>query len=113
LDHAGVQYEFLEIPDGRSTVAFLVKTSSPNLIISDAQLPGFDLEELLTTLKQSDALKRVPLVVISGMRNPQFIERIKAFGAADYILKPSTLEGWRHIGEQLKQTLESTVPKKV
>ena len=62
---------------------------------------------MIARLKQSEALKHVPVIVISGMVDPSVIERTRSSGAADYIAKPSNLEGWFQLGERLKQAVET------
>jgi CheY-like chemotaxis protein len=63
----------------------------PDLIILDLNLPGTDGREVLTTIKQSAALKKIPVVVFSTSSNPKDIEACYQSGANSYLLKPMNI----------------------
>lgn len=61
----------------------------PDLIISDALMPGIDGFQFLRTLKQRDELRSIPFVFYSAVytgRNEQ--ELALSLGAAGFITKP-------------------------
>ncbi len=62
--------------------------SYPDLIILDLNLPGTDGREVLTTIKQSETLKTIPVVVLSTSSNPKDIEACYQSGCNSYMLKP-------------------------
>lgn len=74
------------VSDGEEAVKAL-KRSQPDLLLLDIILPklsGFDILELI----QRDAsLARPKIIVISNSGQPVEIERAKALGAADYLVK--------------------------
>jgi CheY-like chemotaxis protein len=63
----------------------------PDLIILDLNLPGTDGREVLATIKQSTALKQIPVVVFSTSSNPKDIETCYQSGANSYLLKPMNI----------------------
>jgi CheY-like chemotaxis protein len=65
--------------------------SHPDLIILDLNLPGTDGREILATIKQSKALKAIPIVVFSTSSNPKDIEACYQSGANSYMLKPMNI----------------------
>tara|TARA_B100000508_G_scaffold123173_1_gene105698 strand:- start:1048 stop:1488 length:441 start_codon:yes stop_codon:yes gene_type:complete len=62
----------------------------PNVIILDLMLPGAQGEDILTTLKEHETLKDIPVVVFSNKSTPQDIDRCKSLGASEYFVKSST-----------------------
>lgn len=107
LDHAGLAYQLSEFSSGDSALQALSDGEpTPDLIITDANLPRIGLAELLVGLKQLAKLQAVPIIVISGMTDQRLTQRALANGAKDYIVKPSDLEGWLAIGQRIKQLME-------
>lgn len=106
LDTAALQYELLEVPDGRVALDRLLNAIQPlHLIITDFVVPGMDFEQLLSGLESVPALRDVPVIVMSGMRDAKLIRRMQG-RVADYLTKPANLDGWREIGQQLKRKLQ-------
>ncbi len=65
----------------------------PELIILDLNLPGTDGREVLVTIKQSETLKTIPVVVLSTSANPKDITACYEAGANSYMLKPMDING--------------------
>jgi CheY-like chemotaxis protein len=64
---------------------------NPDLIILDLNLPGTDGREILVLVKQTKALKVIPIVVLSTSSNPKDIEICYQSGANSYMLKPMNI----------------------
>lgn len=60
----------------------------PDLILLDVRMPGLDGYEVCRRLKNHTALKKVPVIFLSGLMGPN--DKMRAFeaGAVDYIVKP-------------------------
>jgi CheY-like chemotaxis protein len=69
----------------------LSDASKPGLILLDLNLPGTDGREVLFTIKQSQRLKMIPVVVLSTSSNPKDIEDCYQSGVSSYILKPMNI----------------------
>jgi len=67
-------YDIVTAPDGKSGIE-KAKTEKPDMILLDQVLPDIQGNEVLTTLKQDDATKSIPVAMLSN------------FGQTDYILK--------------------------
>lgn len=59
----------------------------PDLVLLDIVMPKKDGYEVLEEMSQDDALKKIPVIVISNSGQPVEIERILALGAKDYLVK--------------------------
>jgi CheY-like chemotaxis protein len=75
----------------------------PDLIVLDLNLPGTDGREVLATIKQSKALKQIPVVVFSTSSNPKDIEACYQSGANSYLLKPMNIN---ELKESVKMMLD-------
>jgi CheY-like chemotaxis protein len=78
--------------DGDEALDFLNQTPfNPDLIILDLNLPGTDGREILVTIKQTQKLRSIPIVVLSTSSNPKDIEACYQSGVNSYMLKPMNI----------------------
>jgi DNA-binding response OmpR family regulator len=81
-------YDTVHAADGYSAIAVAQK-ERPNLIILDLGLPAGDGFVVLERLQKSDALSRIPVIVLTA-RDPQSSEKgTLAAGAAAFFQKPA------------------------
>lgn len=86
------------VPDGVEAMAFLRKEGkygkapSPDLILLDLNLPRKDGREVLAELKTDEALKRIPVVVLTSSKAEQDIARSYELQASCYVTKPLDLD---------------------
>jgi CheY-like chemotaxis protein len=68
---------------------------NPNLIVLDLNLPGTDGREVLATIKATQSLKTIPVVVLSTSSDPKDVAVCYQSGANSYMLKPMKLDKLR------------------
>ena len=61
---------------------------SPNVILSDVEMPRMGGFEFVRALREDEALKNIPVVFISSKTDPADREQAAAVGAAAYVTKP-------------------------
>jgi len=66
----------------------LAHEQQPDLIVLDLHLPDMSGEDVLQYLQQSDATRRIPVVVLSADAGKKRIARMLRLGARDYVTKP-------------------------
>ncbi len=66
---------------------------TPGLILLDLNMPRKDGREALTEIKADEALKRIPVVVLTTSKADEDIARTYAEGANSFIAKPVSLDG--------------------
>ena len=79
-------YQVVTAPDGKSGLN-MAKSEKPNFIILDQVLPDIQGNEVLTTLKQDDDTKAIPVVLFSNFYKPELMQQAINQGAVDYLLK--------------------------
>lgn len=67
----------------------LVKASSSgvDLILLDIMLPDIDGFDLLETIKSNDNTKKIPVIIMSNLGQPEDRQQGRALGAVDYLVK--------------------------
>ncbi len=77
--------------DGQEALK-LIQDDPPDLIISDIEMPNMNGYELCRQVKQDAKLRRIPLILLSTLADPQdIIEGLQA-GADNYVTKPYETE---------------------
>lgn len=66
-------------------------TLIPECIFLDVNMPRMNGVECLQELRTFKRLENVPIYMCSTSSDPKIIEKIKALGARDFIVKPSTI----------------------
>ncbi len=71
----------------------LAKTSKPDLILMDIQMPEMDGLEATRILKTDAATKDIPILALSSYAMKGDKERILAAGCDEYLSKPLDIKG--------------------
>jgi two-component system cell cycle response regulator DivK len=85
LQSAG--YEIVEATTGEDAVV-TAEARVPDLILMDIQLPGIDGYEATRRIKANDALRRIPLIVVTSYALSGDDAKAFAAGADAYVAKP-------------------------
>ena len=100
---AGVKNPILHFATGGAAMAYL-RTSQHAvgslLILLDLNLPDMTGIDILQTLKADDALKKVPVIVLTTTDDKREIERCYELGCSVYITKPVEYE---HFAQAIRQ----------
>jgi two-component system cell cycle response regulator DivK len=80
-------YDVIEATTGEEAVA-TAAARRPDLILMDIQLPGIDGYEATRRIKADDALRRIPLIVVTSYALSGDDVKALAAGADAYVAKP-------------------------
>lgn len=80
------KFDILSYTDSKEALAWIEDGFTPDLIVTDLDMPGMNGLELIRTLRA--AFPNLPIMVVSGSKNSN--DRIEALeaGADDFLLKP-------------------------
>lgn len=64
----------------------LIKTNSPDIVITDIRMPGYDGLELIGKAKEINL--SIEFIIISGYQHFDYAQKAIKYGVMDYLLKP-------------------------
>jgi len=64
--------------------------ASPSLVFLDIRLPKLDGMEVLRRLKEDEATRVIPVVMLTNYDDPELIRSSRELGAKDYVVKVNT-----------------------
>jgi DNA-binding response OmpR family regulator len=101
LSAAGYQVQVAEdaVAGGRALLA-----QTPDLIISDVNMPFLDGFELLSLLRADAETASIPVILLSGRSDGDTMAKAVELGAADFLTKPVT-------HEQLLESVEACLTR--
>ena len=80
-------YEVVTCRDGAEALA-ISATANPQLIVMDVMMPGLDGLSAIRQLKQNEATRSIPVVVLSSKGHALTRVEAEAAGAALFLAKP-------------------------
>ena len=83
-----------EAPDGESAVKALTAKLA-RLVLSDLNMPGLDGLGLLKTVRETDALKKMAFIMLTGSSDRESVQKAIELGVNNYIVKPFTVANLR------------------
>jgi CheY-like chemotaxis protein len=103
LRDAKVRNNLSVVGDGVEALRFLRREGKysdaprPDLILLDLNLPKMDGREVLAAIKADEALRTIPVVVLTTSRAEQDIAKSYALHANCYVTKPVDLDQFLHV----------------
>jgi CheY-like chemotaxis protein len=109
IRRAGVTNDIVPFADGTSALAYLlgedgtgaVNAGRPLLILLDLNMPDMTGVDILKIVKENEALKRTPVIVLTTTDDQREIQRCYDLGCNVYITKPVNYEGFSNAIRQL------------
>ena len=83
----GADYTIYTATNGTSALE-KAKEYLPDLIMLDILMPGMDGYQTLAEIKETEEIKRIPIIFITGLDSEEDEEKGLSLDAADYIIKP-------------------------
>lgn len=77
----------VEASNGEEGLA-VAAAESPDIIILDITMPVMDGVTMLTKLKENDALKGIPVIMLTAESGRENVAYIAKLGVRDYLVKP-------------------------
>ncbi|RMF83022.1 MAG: response regulator [Nitrospinota bacterium] len=109
LQESKILVDLHVVTDGVEAMAFLRREGpyedAPrlDLLLLDLNLPRKDGREVLAEMKADQALRRIPVVVLTSSEAEEDLVKSYDLQASAYITKPVDLEGFRKIVHGIKE----------
>lgn len=86
---ANHNHSIAAVKNGREAIQMLIM-EQPDLVLLDMMMPGVDGAEVIRTIRSTPELEAIPIIVVSGVAQPESIPEISL---ADLILsKPIPID---------------------
>jgi chemotaxis family two-component system response regulator Rcp1 len=110
LEEHNVNCDLFVAADGERAVAFIDEldfgsAGCPALAILDLNLPKRTGREVLLRMRESPVWDSIPVVILTSSDSERDRAETAKLGASKYIKKPSNLEAFLRIGDEVKQLL--------
>lgn len=103
LEASRVFVEISVVIDGVQALDYLLRrppfadAEPPDLILLDLNLPRMHGKEVLAEIKRHDALRRIPVVILTSSDAEQDVVKSYELGANCYVTKPVGLQAFQTI----------------
>ena len=109
LERISATFKITWVKNGLDCMAFL-KTSKPDIIFLDLNMPGYNGRDCLKYIKDNETLAEVPVVIYSTSHYIKDIDACYKTGAHFYIVKPADesllVNCLQQVMAQLKSSME-------
>lgn len=115
LKSGQVKHRMTLVMDGEEALAFLhrrgvfAKAPCPDLILLDLRLPKIDGLEVLSDIKSDDALKTIPVVIMTASQEEADRRECEQLEIDCYITKPIDLQKFLAIVKQFERSWQADV----
>ncbi len=115
FEHNKVNNELHAVQDGVEALQFLRREApyedapTPDLILLDLNLPRKDGREVLEEIKADDALRRIPVVVLTTSKAEEDVLRSYDLHANAYVTKPVDFDRFIEVVRQIDEFFVSVV----
>lgn len=86
--------EALDYIFGKGDFANRIKFPMPSLILLDLKMPGIDGFEVLRQIKNTENLKRIPVIILTSSKEEGDLALSYDIGANSYLVKPVNFNGF-------------------
>ena len=103
----GHEVEMTVVTDGEQALEFVqgqgpfASAAIPDLVVLDLNLPKSDGSDVLRCIRETEAYRGVPVVVLTSSDSPRDRKTIENLGASSFITKPSDLDSFLALGRTL------------
>lgn len=86
------KYAVYSCNSAMDALCWLTEGNLPDVIITDVMMPSLTGIELLEKLKESALFKSIPVIILSGLDDPENRQKSLELGAHAFLLKPFSPE---------------------
>ena len=108
LESSKVHVEIAIVIDGTQALAYLQRkppyeqAETPDLILLDLNLPKMSGRQVLAEIKNSERLRKIPIVILTSSDAEQDVVKSYELGANCYVTKPVGLDAFQAIVQSVE-----------
>ena len=84
-------YEVITATNGKEGLEKAV-SEKPDLILLDTNMPVMNGHEMLERMRNDQAIKDIPVIMVTALCDAKDIDTASSFGISDYVTKPIDFE---------------------
>lgn len=92
--------------DGLDALSYLSLHEAPDIIFMDLNMPLMDGKTCLVEIRNSKAIRHLPVIIFTTSNHPGDKKQCKELGATDYLLKPVSFIHMREILRAIFQNID-------
>ena len=89
------------------------KTSLPDVILSDLNMPGKNGMDIILEVKNNPEYQHIPVIITSTSSTKSIIDKCLEAGASDYVVKPDTFIDYKPFVEDLYNRIKQKALVKI
>lgn len=102
FDESQLQHKLFFVEDGEALMDFLCRRGKfadpqlaprPSFILLDLNMPKKDGREALIEIRANDALRQIPVIVLTTSKSVEDVQQLYELGVNSFITKPVTFNG--------------------
>ena len=110
LERTFIGNRVVHLHDGEEAMEYFFESNAAKkneklLVLLDLNLPKVDGYEILQRMKQEQATRSIPIIVMTTTDNPKEVDRCYELGCNMYITKPIEYDNFSGMMHKLEQTL--------
>jgi two-component system response regulator len=115
LEECKITVDMHDVHNGIDALSYLrregkfVNARKPDLVLLDLNLPGMDGRDVLKTIKQDEALKNIPVLILTTSKDQNDISKTYNLGANCYIPKPVGFNEFSNVIQSIENFWFNTV----
>ena len=111
LEKGGIVNPIDVVRDGQQAIDYLLRRDDagdpltsplPGLILLDLKLPKVDGFQVLRKIKDTEILKRIPVVILTSSDQSDDIDKAYDIGANSYLVKPVTSSAFIEVASKIR-----------
>jgi CheY-like chemotaxis protein len=109
MEDCKILHDLFIVSDGVEAMEFLRKEKdysnapTPDLVLLDLNLPRKDGREVLAEMKNSESLRRIPVIILTSSQAEEDVLKSYDLQASAYVTKPVDLDGFSKIVRALEE----------
>jgi CheY-like chemotaxis protein len=98
-----------DVADGDEMLELLKRSSLPDVIFSDLNMPGRNGYEVIVDITTTSSLSHIPVIILTTAPVSPYAGRCRRLGASGFYTKPDTFLEYKDFGKEIYNDVKALV----